>query len=92
MGWYMIDMKICIPSLVKSYFLFISFFFGFSFIGVPYGFLVLLIWGSLNFFVKCPKCGKQLHISTGGIYRPPLLYCDKCGQNLMKCQQGTDHK
>lgn len=76
----------CISSLIKHYILLITFFV----IGVTIGglimFILLPVFGMISFFIKCPKCNKALHVSDKCIYRPHVsLYCDKCGQNLKKC-------
>jgi transposase-like protein len=76
----------CLPSLIKQYILLLL---PFSFVFISkhwiMGIIVLLI-GVVSFFIKCPKCRKSLSVSKSGIYRPSLLHCDKCGQNLMRCQ------
>ena len=85
--------KICIPVLLREYslLLFISIVIPKLFMTsnvlymVPIPFL-LLIYFILSLFVKCPKCEKCLIFNKHGMTRPPLLHCDKCGQNLMKCE------
>ena len=89
--------KICIPVLVIVY---ILFFFVFSVIylliniaddtsnilyAIPIPFLLLLQF-VLDLFIKCPKCDKIIIFNKHGMTRLPLLHCDKCGQNLMKCE------
>jgi len=89
--------KICIPVLIIEYILLLFVFsviylliniaddtFNILYV-IPIPFLLLLYF-VLELFIKCPKCKKCLHINKNGIYRPPLLHCDKCGQNLMKCE------
>ncbi|MDM5270593.1 hypothetical protein PGH07_00205 [Sulfurovum sp. zt1-1] len=46
----------------------------------------ILIWGVLGSFIKCTKCNKEVFITKDGVANPFRTYiCDKCGQNLMKC-------
>ena len=93
--------KICIPALIKEYSLFLLVMWTIYQLVILLGttsnplyrilygiviFVLLKINFLLNFFIKCPKCNKALQINKYGIYRFPLLHCDKCGQNLMKCE------
>ena len=83
--------KLCIPPLIKSYglliFILSASFYAFESISISsvFIFFIWLIYFVIDLFIVCPKCEKRLHINKHGIYRPPLLYCDKCGHNLMKC-------
>ena len=89
--------KTCIPVLIKEYSLFFLVLWTMyqllmltSTTSNPLYVIAILVLMIVNFillfFIKCPKCKKALHINEDGIHRLPLLHCDKCGQNLMKCE------
>jgi hypothetical protein len=52
---------------------------------------LLFILGFFCFFNKCPKCHKQVtETKTGGVSPLRWYICDKCGQNLLKCEIEPD--
>ena len=89
--------KICIPALLKSYTLVFSIVYAIYYLwnyiatnglilALVFTPILLLGYFVFDLFIVCPRCKKKLSINEKGIYRPPLLKCDKCKQNLMKCK------
>jgi len=75
----------CISSYFLFYLLLII-----TLVGMSYNSFFILV-GFLNYFIKCPKCHKPVGQTKNGGVSPLRWYiCDKCGQNLLKCEIEPD--
>ncbi|NQY94744.1 MAG: hypothetical protein HRT43_11300 [Campylobacteraceae bacterium] len=71
-------------SVLVRFYVLVTLVFIFGYLGGIY-ISIAIICSLLTLLIKCPKCKKQIVITSSGMYSPIVPHiCSKCGHNLLK--------